>query len=135
MQPPRNLEEIPDRVSYLIPQRTYRTYIWFDKYILTKVAQKRWMHSGGSVHAPKMPAEGGMISCKATRREGNNCATAYACRDMLGRRTICRRRPSHEQRTTIPAIRSEASARKLLAGRQATKSDWSFKRTVRSCGA
>ena len=81
MQPPRNLEEIPHRESYLIPHRTYRTYIWFDKYILTKVAQKRWMHSGGSVHAPKMPAEGGMISCKATRREGNNCATACACRE------------------------------------------------------
>ena len=36
-QPPRNLEAIAHRESYSIPQRTYT---WFDKYILTKVAQE-----------------------------------------------------------------------------------------------
>ena len=35
MQPPRNLEATPHGESYSIPHRAYRTYIWFDKYILT----------------------------------------------------------------------------------------------------
>ena len=66
---------------------------------------------------------------------GRQCVAdlPFVCADM--HRTICRRRRSYEQRTTILAIRSEPLPRKLLAGRQATKSDWSFKRTVRSCGA